>query len=280
MKIKTEAQELAQIRLAMRGAEKQTGIFAPQELIKLALERHGDKAVISWSGGRCSTVVLFMALKINPNIRAFFNDMGGAEYPETIKFVKETARKHNINLTIVTPERTIFEIFKKYGYPKPRRPADTKKGIPAIRTPKCCHYIKEKPLIKAMREAGDIDAVLTGLRAAEARIRALSTHQKGQFYFHKKSRFWRYNPVVFWPTTQLIEFIKTHNIDNPVYDKYGLDRTGCWPCTAFVGWQKVMARTRPKFYAWLTKQMGPQRILEHFHRTKIDPPCKTEVRGS
>ncbi|GAI52603.1 unnamed protein product [marine sediment metagenome] len=37
-----------------------------------------------------------------------------------------------------------------------------------------------------------------------------------------------------------------------------------------------MARTNPKFYAFMMKKMGSQRILEHFYHTRIEPPCKTE----
>jgi len=271
MKHRSEAQELAFIGMAKRGAQRTSGVIPAEELIAEAIRRHGDKLVVSWSGGRCSTVVLFMALKIDPNIKAFFNDMGGAEMPETIRFVRETAPKYHINLTIVTPEQTIWEVFRKYGYPKPRRVADPARGIKAERTPKCCDLIKEKPLIKAKREAG-IEAELTGLRASEAHVRMMSAAQKGMFYFHKKHRVWRYNPIIFWTTRETVDFIKNNDIpDNPAYLKYDLDRTGCWPCTAYRGWQENMARINPKFYTYLTKQLGPQRILEHFYQTRVAP---------
>lgn len=281
MKHRTEAQELAFVKLAMNGAKKrELEMFNAEDLISKAIQAHNSKLVVSWSGGRCSTVVLFIALKIDPNIKAIFNDMGGAEFPETIKFVDKTAREHNINLTVAKPEVTIWEIFKKYGFPKARRVSNPEKGIRAIRTPKCCYYVKEKPLIKLKRELG-VEAELTGLRASEAHVRMMSTALNGQFYFHQRYKVMRYNPIVYWTTSELLEFIKENDIpENPAYKKYDLDRTGCWPCTAYRGWQANMARNKPKFYAWLTKQMGPQRILEHFYRTRVEPPCHTERGGS
>lgn len=98
MKYRTEAQELAYIHLAMRGAQRTTGVTEPEVLIARAIQKHGSKLVVSWSGGRCSTVVLFMALKVDPNIKAIFNDMGGAEFPETIRFVKEYNGRRDIRI--------------------------------------------------------------------------------------------------------------------------------------------------------------------------------------
>lgn len=267
----SEKQEQAYVRFAMRGAKRQAEILEPLDSIKLAVQRHADKLIVSWSGGRCSTTVLFMALKIDPNIKALFNTMGGAEFSETIKFVKRIAEEFKINLTIVVPERTIWDVFKQYGYPKPRRVSDLKMGIKASRTPACCRIIKEKPLIKAKKELG-IEGELMGLRASEAQVRRMSTYQKGQYFFHKTNKIWRYNPIVFWTTRQLADYERENSIPiNPIYLKYGLDRSGCWPCTGFRGWQEQMARVNPKFYAWITKRKGPQRILEHFYQSEIAP---------
>lgn len=111
----------------------------------------------------------------------------------------------------------------------------------------------------------------------EASNRMFITAQRGQFYFAKKWGVWKYHPIALWVTNELINFIKENSIPvNPVYDKYNLDREGCWPCTGYKGWQENMARTNPKFYAFMMKQMGSQRILEHFYDTRVEPPCKTE----
>ncbi len=275
MKPKTEAQELAQIRLAMRGAEKQTGIYEAQDLIRLALERH-DKIAVSWSGGRCSTVVLHIALQICPTIKVMHTDHG-VHYPETVKYVRALARKWNLNLTITKPEKTFWEIVEEKGFPKPRVPMDPKKGQAAVRTPACCRWLKEKPLADFRKKEG-IEAFITGMRAAEARIRALSMYQKGQFYFVKRLKAWKYNPIAFWPTRELVNYCLSNDVPiSPVYKT--VNRSGCWPCTAFVGWRNQLMRTNLKFYNFLTKMMGEkgdQWALEHFYNTRIEPPCKTE----
>ncbi len=277
MKHKTEAQELAQIELARRGAIQRNPIYEPSELIKLALERHGsDKVAVSWSGGRCSTVILHMALQICPDIRVFHTDHG-VHYPETSRYVRRMAKEWNLNLAIAKPERTFWEIVKEKGFPKPRVPMDPKRGQSAVRTPACCRWLKEKPLADFRKKEG-IEAFIVGMRAAEARIRALSMYQKGQFYLVKKLKAWKYNPIAFWITKELVSYCQANDVPiSPIYKT--AFRSGCWPCTAFVGWRDQLMRTNPKYYDFMVKKLGGQQMLDHFYRTRVEPPCHTERGG-
>jgi len=259
----TEAQELANLRKAMRGAKQQTGVFSAKKLIRLAVDGHGDALSVSWSGGRCSTPVLRMALDIKPNIKVIHNDTG-VEYPEMEEFVKNIANKWGVNLIVAKPKTTFWEVCKKYGFPFQSRVG---KGKPA-----CCRWLKEYPLRDAIREHG-IGAQITGMRAVEARNRMFWTEQAGQFYFVKKYGLncWRYNPIIFWTTKQLATFERLHNIPVcPIYDKYGLKRSGCWPCTGYKNWEQTMARTNPKFLVKMKELMGT-RILDHFYQTQVAP---------
>jgi len=269
MMIKTEAQELAQIRVAMRGAEKIAPLLEPAKLIELALERHGkDKVAVSWSGGRCSTVILHMALQICPCIKVFHIDTG-VEYPETVRYVKRLACEWNLNLVIYKPERNFWDIVEKYGFPHMRLASSkghTSKGKPA-----CCTWLKEKPMMK-FRKEHSIEAFITGMRAGEARVRMLIMAQRGQYYFVKKYGLnaWKYNPIAFWSTREVSAYVQEHNIPlNSLYEK--LDRSGCWPCTAFVGWKEQLAHTNFKLYKFMMERMNEQRLLDHFYQTRIAP---------
>lgn len=72
LSFKSEAQERFAIRLAKNGSRS----FSPQDVIKMAVQNHRDKVAVAWSGGRCSTVVLHMALRVNPDIKVMFVDTG------------------------------------------------------------------------------------------------------------------------------------------------------------------------------------------------------------
>ena len=69
------------------------------------------KGVVSFSGGKDSTVLLHIARKLYPNIPAVFSNTG-LEYPEIQRFV----RKFD-NVTIVQPKMRFDEVISKYGYP-------------------------------------------------------------------------------------------------------------------------------------------------------------------
>lgn len=260
---RSELQEAADIRKAMRGCARKTGVFSAKKLIHLAVERHDAKLALAWSGGRCSTAVLHLALGIDPDIKVIFGDTG-VEYPETVQFVTAISREWNVNLIIAKPSTTFWKVCKKHGFPYQSRVG---KGKPA-----CCKWLKEYPLRSAMREHG-IKAEITGMRAVEARNRMYWTEQAGQFYFVKKYglNVWRYNPIIFWSSTQLAKFESSHGLPiNPIYEKYELIRSGCWPCTGYKDWERVMARTRPKFLLKMKELMG-QRVLDHFYQSHIAP---------
>ena len=69
------------------------------------------KGVVSFSGGKDSTVLLHIARKLYPDIPAVFSNTG-LEYPEIQAFVKRFD-----NVTVVRPKMRFDEVISKYGYP-------------------------------------------------------------------------------------------------------------------------------------------------------------------
>lgn len=78
---------------------------------QLSSELGYKTGVVSFSGGKDSTVLLHIARKLYPDIPAVFSNTG-LEYPEIQKFV----RKFD-NVTIVRPKMRFDEVISKYGYP-------------------------------------------------------------------------------------------------------------------------------------------------------------------
>jgi phosphoadenosine phosphosulfate reductase len=263
LSFKTEAQEQFLIRFAIN----RTFISHPSEIIKKAIKNHGKKVAVAWSGGRCSTVTLHMALAIDPNIKVVFVNTG-VEFPETIKYVERISKKWNLNIEVLKPEKTFWEIVKEHGFPSPRKPGDGEKRKKSGDIPPCCKWLKERPIKKFSVESG-VEAFITGMRAGESRVRALILRQKGsQFYFVKSQSVWKYHPLAFWSTRQVSDYIvKNHIPINPIYDK--MDRCGCWPCTAFVGWRENLQKVNPKLYEFLNKKITEERALKHFYSSRI-----------
>lgn len=74
-------------------------------------EYYDGKVYVSFSGGKDSTVLLDLARRIYPDIKAVYIDTG-LEYPEIKSFVKTFD-----NVDIIKPKMNFVEVVKKHGYP-------------------------------------------------------------------------------------------------------------------------------------------------------------------
>ena len=70
-----------------------------------------DGVYISFSGGKDSTVLLYLVRELYPNIPAVFCDTG-LEYPEIREFVKGFE-----NVEWIKPKMNFRQVIEKYGYP-------------------------------------------------------------------------------------------------------------------------------------------------------------------
>jgi phosphoadenosine phosphosulfate reductase len=258
----SRALEISRLRKALRDCP--TERLSAVNCIRRAIAQFGDKTVVSWSGGRCSTVVLYLALKINPNIRVIFNDTG-IEFPETYAFIKKIRKDWNVNLQVLKPNVSFFrDIVPKYGFPMMRGQykdnSASKDGKPM-----CCELLKELPL----REA-KITCSITGIRLVESRMRMFGICQKGQFYYAKTLKAWRFHPIAFWSTQRLLQFIEKNGIPQNAVYAAGHERCGCWPCTGYLTWRESLSKAHPKMYRALSKMIGEPTLWEYFENENCD----------
>lgn len=213
--------------------------------------------MVSWSGGKCSTVALHMTLQIKPDVKANFNDTG-IEFPETYEFIDYIVDEWNVDLVRLRPERSFWSIVKEYGFPmiRGKRIKELKRGQDG--RPMCCTILKEAPLKKA-----GISSTITGLRAVESRMRTFAIAQRGQYYYAKTLKRHQWHPIAFWTHDQVWEYHRKYNIPhNTVYDK-GHHRCGCWPCTGYLGWTDYLSESHPEMYRALMKIKGEPTLWEY-----------------
>lgn len=72
---------------------------------------YGGNVVISFSGGKDSTVLLHLVRSIFPDVKAVFSNTG-LEYPEIQRHVLSVP-----NVDIVTPSMRFDQVISTYGYP-------------------------------------------------------------------------------------------------------------------------------------------------------------------
>jgi len=226
-------------------------------LVRQAVAEHGDGCVVAWSGGRCSTAVLHLTLKHKPDIRVVFCNTG-VEYPETYRFINRMRLEWNLNFYQTFPIKSFWECVEEYGLPLNRsmERARDNQGVP-----KCCIFLKEKPMQKFIKENG-VTCVITGMRVAESRMRFLSIRQRGQYFYSSRWKCWRCHPIAFWSEADLKAYIEENGVPlNCIYQK--IPRCGCMPCTGFVGWEKQLSITNPRLYEYVQLLKG-QRLMTVF----------------
>ena len=215
-----------------------------------------NPAYVSYSGGKDSTILLYLSRIIKKDIRAiFFNTTN--EFPEMYRFLK------NIDgIEWVQPEMNLKQVIEKFGFPliskeqsqylreyrhaksekhkylrlngRPDKPYQGKisnKWQHLINAPfeiseKCCYYLKKKPAIKFEKETGLKPIIGTSVN--ESTLRKQKYLVTGCNSFDTK-RIASY-PLSIWTEENKWDFIRKNKIPYcGIYDK-GETQTGCMVC--------------------------------------------------
>lgn len=250
----------------MQGWSLERKIQVTQTRIIEWYTRYNGQVYVSFSGGKDSTVLLDLARRIYPDIKAVYIDTG-LEYPELRKFVKTFT-----NVQWLKPKMNFRQVIEKYGYPiiskeqskfireyrhskseklKKLRIEGNKWGLGKISKKwqylitapfkiddKCCDVMKKKPAKDFEKETGLKPIIAT--MACESSLRKSEWIENGCNAFDGKRQTSR--PMSFWTEQDVLEYIKRFNI--PIAPVYGeikkrengelyttkCDRTGCVFC--------------------------------------------------
>jgi len=217
-----------------------------------------NKACVSCSFGKDSTVVLWLVLQENPQVPVVFTNTG-VEFTETIKFKEELTEQWNLNLIEAKPKQSFWKLWNGRELPDGSK---HKKGVSVDR---CCHVLKESPFKAVVKEYG-FCYNFTGITVMEGRQRMLRICERGNYYYHKTFGLWNIHPIAFWTPKEVWDFTKYHNLPvNEAYEKYKINRVGCLPCTAHKGWRKQLVEINPKMYRYIQETYFRQRLLEVEH---------------
>ncbi|GIW47423.1 MAG: phosphoadenosine phosphosulfate reductase [Deltaproteobacteria bacterium] len=204
--------ELEVNELAMEFEDKEA-----QDVIKWALDEFHPRIYIAWSGQAEDMVILDIAHKINPEVRAFALDTGRM-HNETYELIEKVREKYGTKIEIFFPnQREVEEMVNEYGVNLMYRDVAYRHL--------CCEIRKVRPLIRALSK---IDGWFTGMRreqwASRQNIRKIEIdHDHGQIV--------KVNPLADWSHEDVWNYIRENDVPyNELYDK-GFTSIGCAPCT-------------------------------------------------
>lgn len=250
-------------------------------LLLHALKEH-KRPAIAWSGGKDSTALLHMALKLKPNIDVVWVNTG-VEFPECVHFISELKTIWNINLHIAHPKTTFWKVVDEFGWPMLGKGGDggwrsraaylERRGkvrlAKATREAKisaaCCRLLKKNPGEMLYRQL-QIDCLILGNMVAESRQRFLTWAQKGEFFFAISERRYKVWPLAAWSDGEVWEYHNRFGINHSaIYDK-GHKRNGCWPCLMDIRFSdsklSLLRQSHPKLWRFLLVEKGlAERIL-------------------
>lgn len=219
------------------------------------------KCVVMFSGGKDSTVLLHLARKLYPNMKAVFVNTTN-EFNEIIKFVKSIE-----NVDIIRPKVTFTNTVSEYGFPLISKkvakaigylkyPSNENENVRNLVltgynrkgekcstyklakkwvflkdqqfdiTNKCCEVLKHKPFHEYQKENNVYP--LTGIMAENSQQRKGNYLRYGCNILSGKTSIGR--PISIWTDSDIWEYIKKYNVPYcDIYDK-GEKNTGCAYC--------------------------------------------------
>ena len=241
-------------------------------------EHYDGNVVVSFSGGKDSTVLLHLVRSLFSDVKGVYCDTG-LEFPEVKEHVKSME-----NIDIIRPQLSFRQVIEQYGWVYPSKETakkiyyaqkgrpwaqchmagNEKDGTPSkfkarykrwqflVDSPfkishKCCDVMKKKPFHDYMKRHGG--GMLVGTMTCESRLRKQAWLKTGCNAFQLGKGM----PLSFWTEEDILQYILDEQLQIPtvygdivkVGDKLittGEKRTGCMFCPIGVHLEKYPNR--------------------------------------
>lgn len=197
----------------------------PQEMLKWAVEKYGDKVALASSFGAEDVVLIDMLSKIIPGARVFTIDTGRLP-EETYNTMDEIKDRYDIRLEVYFPDNDLIEdMVEKHGFNLFRKSIELRKL--------CCEIRKVKPLNRVL---SGLDAWICGLRREQSVTRTCveSVEFEKRVIGGELKEIVKLNPLIDWSEDQVWNYIKENEVPYNVLHDRGYPSIGCDPCTRAV----------------------------------------------
>jgi phosphoadenosine phosphosulfate reductase len=187
----------------------------PQEILRWAAERFGQKFTMATAFGPEGMVLIHMLAQIAP-ATPIFNLDTGYQFAETLELRERVLRRYGIAVEMKQPQTTVAEYEALHGGPVYRANPD-----------QCCFDRKVQVLNQAV----------LGRQAWASAIRRDQSPDRANVPivgWDKKFSLVKVSPLAQWTKQKVWGFITQHDVPyNPLHDQ-GYTSIGCWPCTRAV----------------------------------------------
>ncbi len=176
-------------------------------IIREAIKRYGDVA-FAWSGGKDSSVAMYLTQLVKPDVRGIFVDTG-AHFRETKTVTTVWGMLYKSNIITVKPSVKYINF--------------------AVDKTDCCFNNKVKPQHDAIRDLG-VKALITGIRRSDGGGREGAKPFEERVTYHGY-KYVQVNPILDWSEEDVLNFLQLNGLMlNNLYYK-GYRSIDCHPCT-------------------------------------------------
>ena len=189
----------------------------PQELLRWAIARFGDRLAIATSFQAEGMVILDMAWRIDPGVRVITVDSGRLRQ-ETYDLIERVRERYGIAIEVYYPEAAALESFVGAHGPNPfYRSLDLRVRY--------CEIRKVGPLTRALSGR---EAWISGQRREQSTTRRTIRTVELDW---PHGGLVKLNPLAAWTDEQVWAYVRAHDVPhNALYDQ-GYTSIGCAPCT-------------------------------------------------
>lgn len=218
---------------------------APEELVRYALSRFGDRCAIALSGAE-DVALVDMAAKTGLPYRVFFVD-SGRMHTVTYGLIDAVRQHYGIEVATVLPDaQALTQLLEGKG---PN--SFLKDGHQ-----QCCGVRRSEPLSRALK---DCDAWI-GLshfgRELEGPDNTPTVELEPTRVGHTKPLL-RISPLATWDTNQVWSYIRKHEVPHNELHAEGYRSIGCEPCTRPI---RPDQHEREGLWWWENEDNGPSDI--------------------
>lgn len=179
--------------------------LSPEELLRFAHERYGNRAAIGTSLQKTGVVIIDLAHRLGVPLRVFFVDTL-LNHPETYELLEEIQQQYGIEIERYRPaEEDLEELKRSVG-----------QYAHFLARPLCCRVRKWRPLQHAL---ATLDVWISGLRSDQSGHRARETRKAEWTEDASGRRILKLNPLLEWTKQDVEEHTRRFSLPyNRLYD--------------------------------------------------------------
>jgi phosphoadenosine phosphosulfate reductase len=182
-----------------------------EERVQWALDRYGERLILTTSFGVQSAVMLHLVTRLAPRIPVVFIDTGYL-FPETYRFAEQLGERLDLNLKVYQPQMTAARQEALFGK-RWEQDVDQLDRYNLI--------TKIEPMDRAVRELG-AEAWLAGLRRSQASTR------ENRPVVQAQNQVTKIHPIIDWDNQAVHRYLTEHELPyHPLWEQ-GYVSVGDW----------------------------------------------------